>query len=254
MKRIIIIEDEQVIARNLKNLITRADEKMEVIAILSSVQDSIDWLSRNELPDIIFSDIQLSDGISFEIFEKTPVKCPVIFVTAYDQYAIRAFKVNGIDYLMKPVSLDEVKHALDKYARLTGAGIDQHANLKNMLTTIGKKDQPDYKTRFLAHYMNGMIPVSTEHIAGFKKDQLIYIVTRDGKELVTDYHSLDELEELVDPVIFFRANRQHIVHIDDVRNFKISFNGKIIVQLNNPTLSQIEISREKAAAFKHWIG
>jgi DNA-binding LytR/AlgR family response regulator len=218
------------------------------------VQESIQWLNNHPAPDLIFSDVQLSDGISFEIFDNIPLSCPVIFITAYDQYALRAFQVNGIQYLMKPISKEEVANAIQKFYQLTSFGLSMRDNMQAMLRDVKVRDKMMYKTRFLAHYMRSMIPVPDNQVSCFRKDQLIYLITADGREMMTDYHSLDELEELLDPAVFFRANRQHIIHINQVKDFKQLANGKLTVHINPGSLPEIEISREKAALFKSWIG
>jgi two-component system LytT family response regulator len=254
MIQALIIEDEPIIARNLQMLIQAADSGIEIQQVLSTVQESIQWFNNHPAPDLIFSDVQLADGISFEIFEQISLQCPVIFITAYDQYALRAFQVNGIQYLMKPVSKAEVSTAIQKYYQLTSLGFNMRDNMQAMLRDVKTRDKMVYKTRFLAHYMRSMIPVADSQVSCFRKDQLIYLVTTDGREMMTDYHSLDELEELLDPLVFFRANRQHIIHISQIRDFKQLANGKLTVHLNPATLPEVEISREKAALFKSWIG
>lgn len=251
MKKAVIIEDESIIANNLRKLIVQADKGWEVIQILPSVQTAIEWLEQHPSPDLIFSDIQLSDGISFEIFERYKTTVPVIFVTAYDEYALKAFKVNSIFYLLKPVSAEDVVAALDKYDWMFNGGMQQGTAIEQLLHDIQHKTVPAYKKRFLAHYMQSIIPVNESQITYFKKDQIIYLVTKDGNEMTTDYNTLDELEELLDPLFFFRANRQHIIHIDGVKQFKAHYNGKI--QVTTPSGYEIEISREKAMSFKEWI-
>lgn len=253
MIRVVIIEDESIIARNLRKMIEEADPSIQVEAVLPTVSGSLEWLRNNPAPDLIFSDIQLADGISFSIFEKHPINCAVIFITAYDEYAIRAFKLNSIHYLMKPVSPGEIAEAIQRFRKWSGLQPGYGEQVNNLIADLKTPAVKRYKTRFMAHFMKSIVPIPEEQVSCFHKDQLIYLVTRDGKELITDYHTLEELEELIDPARFFRANRQHIIHIDAISRFRTSSTGKITIDLATPTATEIDVSREKAPAFRAWI-
>jgi Response regulator of the LytR/AlgR family len=249
--KILIIEDEPLVAKDLLKLIARLEPSAVVLDTLTGVQESIAWLTTNELPDLILSDIQLSDGTSFEIFEKRNISCPIIFTTAYDEYAIRAFKLNSIDYLLKPIDAKELENALKKYKNLShSSGLADQ--LKNLLENRGK-DHKHYKERFLSVQRNSLIPLSVSQISFFHKDELIYIQTLENERLISEHQTLDEIEELVDPVKFFRVNRQFLVHIQAVAKIKTTHKG-LSIQLKPPFNLELDLSREKATAFKNWIG
>lgn len=249
---VLIIEDEPLVAKDLQKNLLQADPAIHVIAILSSVESSRKWLSQNKAPDLILSDIQLSDGISFEIFEPLQLTCPIIFTTAYDQYAVRAFKLNSIDYVLKPVDQAELRAALQKYKSLQGLNVlGEH--LQQLVTGWGKSDERRFKERFLASHRNTLIPVPVSEIAFFHKQELIYLHTRDNNRYVSEHHTLDEVEELIDPAMFYRVNRQYIIHIQTVARIKPTHKG-LTVQLTAPHAIEIDISREKAADFKSWLG
>lgn len=248
--KLLIIEDEPLVAKDLRNLIFAAEPKAEILQTISSVEAAKKWFAANPLPDLIFSDIQLSDGISFDIFESLHLSCPIIFTTAYDEYAIRAFKLNSIDYLLKPVDGKELAAALAKYKSLTSENIlgDQLKALMNGWGTNQKK----YKERFLTLHRNTLVPVSQNDIAFFHKEELIYLQTTGNEKYISEHHTLDEVESLLDPSVFFRVNRQYIIHIQSVDRVKTTHKG-LTVQLKAPLNTEIDISREKAVAFKNWL-
>lgn len=249
--KLLIIEDEPLVAKDLLNLIAKLAPDAQVLQVLSSVDSARKWFSENTTPDLILSDIQLSDGISFDIFESLHLSCPIIFTTAYDEYAIRAFKLNSIDYLLKPIDSKELSAALAKYKSLSAENIigEQLKALMNNWGTHAKK----YKERFLTLHRNTLVPVSQQSIAYFHKEELIYLHTMDNERLITEHHTLDEIEGLLDPEVFFRVNRQYIIHIQSVGRIKPTHKG-LTVQLKPPFNTDIDISREKATAFKKWIG
>jgi two-component system LytT family response regulator len=248
---ILIIEDEPLVAQDLKNLITMAEPEAKILDTITSVEAARGWFDGNNLPDLILSDIQLSDGISFEIFETLHIHCPIIFTTAYDEYAIRAFKLNSIDYLLKPVDEAELRAALTKYKSLTTETI-LGEQLKSLMSTWGNQSRK-YKERFLTVHRNTLIPVMQNEIAFFHKEELIYLHTLSNEKYITEHHTLDEIESLLSPEIFFRVNRQYILHIQSVAKIKTTHKG-LTVQLKPPINIELDISREKAVAFKKWIG
>lgn len=248
---ILIIEDEPLVAQDLKNLITKAEPEAKILDTITSVEAARGWFDGNNLPDLILSDIQLSDGISFEIFETLHIHCPIIFTTAYDEYAIRAFKLNSIDYLLKPVDEAELRAALTKYKSLTTETI-LGEQLKSLMSTWGNQSRK-YKERFLTVHRNTLIPVMQNEIAFFHKEELIYLHTLSNEKYITEHHTLDEIESLLSPEIFFRVNRQYILHIQSVAKIKTTHKG-LTVQLKPPINIELDISREKAVAFKKWIG
>ena len=254
MIKALIIEDESLIARLLQSKITAIDNDIQILEVLPSLKTAKRWFLNNAEPDLIFMDIQLGDGISFELFEHFQLKCPVIFTTAYDEYAVRAFKVNGIDYLLKPIDSEELRKAIGK-ARVmlesVGTGSQIVPDLLQTLHNFDKK-QPIYKEKFVVSVKRNWVPVMTKDIAYFLRDSLIYIYTFSGEKYITSYATLDEIEELLNPRDFYRSNRQSIIHIDAIQSIKPLENQKLIVHLKAPLNRQEDISREKAPSFKKW--
>jgi DNA-binding LytR/AlgR family response regulator len=254
MIRALIIEDESLIARQLQSKINSVANDIQVLEILPSLKTAKRWFLNNAEPDLIFMDIQLGDGISFELFEHFQLKCPVIFTTAYDEYAVRAFKVNGIDYLLKPVDTDDLSKAIQK-ARLIIGTLDGVPNvIPDLIQTLQKTDKktPIYKEKFVVSVKRNWVPIMTKDIALFLRDTVIYIYTFSGEKYSTDYATLDEIEELLNPQFYYRANRQSILHIDAIQSIKPLENQKLVLQLRKPLAITQDISREKAPAFKKW--
>jgi len=258
---ILLIEDEPLIARQLQKLVRQLEPGATIDGPLASVQSICDYFRLNRAtarpaPDLVIADIQLSDGVSFEAFQQVGLDVPVIFITAFDEYAIRAFKLNSIDYLLKPIDPNDLKTALAKYHRwvandMTGFG-EQFQQFLNQI--LEKPTTPQYKRRFTGHYLRQIMSVSQEQTAFFLRNELIYLYTIDGRKLITDYKTLDELEELLDPACFFRANRQCLVHLDAVAGYRPLDNSKLQVALKSPNEAlELLVSKEKAAAFRHWI-
>lgn len=250
----VIIEDEGLIADELKYKLQDVAPDISVIAVLRSLKTARRWFMEHTEPDLIFADIQLSDGISFELFEHYKVSCPVIFTTAYDEYAIRAFKVNGIDYLLKPVETDELEKAIEKFRQLHQTN-EARVPLENILQLIRNPSlqQGGYKEKILVKSRQHLIPVPTKDIACFVRDNLNYCFTFNGEKYILDYVTLDEIMEMLDPRTFYRANRQCIVHIDAIERVQMHENLKLTLFLRAPQKMQQDISREKQAAFKKWI-
>jgi DNA-binding LytR/AlgR family response regulator len=247
---VLIIEDEPWAAKALQSMVSKIEPTANILGVITSVRTSIEWLEKNPMPDLILSDIHLSDGISFEIFEKLDLKCAVIFTTAFDEYAIRAFKLNSIDYLLKPVDEDELRAAMSKYQSLN-AGIALHDQLKQLVVSWGRESRK-YKERFLTLHRNALVPVTQDEIAFFHKEELIYLHTVSNEKYISEHHTLDELEVLLNPTLFFRASRQYIIHIQSVDRVKTTHKG-LTVQLKPIFQTEIDISREKATAFKNWL-
>jgi two-component system LytT family response regulator len=248
---ILIIEDEPLVSRDLENLLKRIEPEAKVVSVLSSVNAAKKWFTQHTFPDLILSDIQLSDGISFEIYENLHLNCPIIFTTAYDDYAIRAFKLNSIDYLLKPVDGAELSAALNKYKSLTSESV-LSGQLKTLMQQWGQQPQKKYKERFLSLHRNTLIPVMQSEIAYFQKEELIYLCTTTNERYISEHQTLDEIESLLNPEVFFRVNRQFIVHIQAIGKIKTTHKG-LTVQLKSPFNNEIDISREKAVAFKNWV-
>lgn len=251
----IIIEDETLIARELRQKIAQVAPELDIIETLPSVKTANRWFMEHAEPDLVFADIQLSDGSSFEIFERYEMKCPVIFTTAYDEYAIRAFKVNGIDYLLKPVDTGELKTAIDKCRRMLKQQAPLPTNLQELIQVLQLPDtgKKMYKEKFVVSVRNNWLPVFTRDIACFVRDNLNYLYTFSGEKFITDYVTLEEIEELLDPSLYYRTNRQSIVHIDAIQSIRPHENQKLTLTLKPPLKMEQDVSREKAPAFKKWF-
>jgi two-component system LytT family response regulator len=250
----LIIEDEKLAAEKLIELIYKYDSSIEVKAILDSVEKSVDWFRKNNHPDLVFMDIQLADGLSFEIFEKTEVNSPVIFTTAYDEYTIDAFKVNSVDYLLKPVDIDELTAAINKYKSNFGPkglkefkpGPEIYEKLINQLTQ-------SYKNRFLVKVGLHIRSLPVEDIEYFyTSEKSTFLCTTDGKNYDLDY-SLDQLAKLVDPGLFFRISRKFIINLSAIKDIIAYSNSRLKIILKNPPDEDAIVSREKVRDFKKWL-
>lgn len=251
----VIIEDEDIIAKVLENKIKKLAPDVQLMAILPSLKTARRWLSENAEPDLMFMDIQLNDGVSFEIFNEFSLKCPVIFTTAYDEYAIRAFKVNGVDYLLKPVKDAELMAAIDKCRQMTQHNNKPPADMAELIKSLANPLAASrYKEKFIVNIRNQWMPINTKDIACFSKEALNYIYLFNGDKFRTDYATLEEVEELLDPRQFYRANRQFIINIDAVQTVKPVENSKLIIRLKEPNHKiEIDMSRLKSPDFKKWL-
>ena len=250
---ILLIEDEPLIGRQLKKLVHTLEPTAIIDGPLTSVQAVVEHL-RMHRPDLVIADVQLADGVSFDAFGQVNLNVPIIFTTAYDEYAIRAFKLNSIDYLLKPIDPDELRAALTKYHRWQPTGTDFADQFQTFLTQFTQNAAPAYKRRFMAHHLRQIVSVPQEQVAYFMRDELIYLHTTAGQRLVTDYKTLDELDELVDPTRFFRASRQCLVSLDAVVGYQSHYSGKVQVLLQPPNdRMELMVSKEKASQFRQWF-
>ncbi|MDP3451321.1 MAG: LytTR family DNA-binding domain-containing protein [Bacteroidales bacterium] len=247
---VLIIEDEVVAADKLEQMLKDADPSIRVLAKLGSIKESVQWLMHNSA-ELIFLDIQLSDGISFSIFEQVTVNTPVIFTTAYDQYAVKAFKLNSISYLLKPIRESDLKESLGKYQTLKIAfGID----FNSLLSQIQGRE-PEYKKRFLIQTGNRIKKVESSEIAYcFVADKGVYLRTFEGETLVVDY-TLDKLQELLNPVLFFRINRKYMVNIESISNMVAYSRSRVKLELKPKADTQEDtiVSIDRSAEFKKWM-
>lgn len=247
--RIVIFEDEKLASERLIQVLKTIKPEAEVLTSVKSVEAAVLWLQNNEQPDLIISDIQLLDGVSFEIFDQIKVDCPVIFTTAYDEYAIKAFEVNSIDYLLKPIQKEKLEKALEKYEaqNQASAGLDL-SKIQEIL-----QGEPEYKSRFLVKFGQRIKAVSVEKIAYFySRDKLSYLVTFDGQKLPVD-QTLEELDGLLNPKNYFRVNRKFIIHFDSVSDIHPYFKGRVKLDLEPAIDEDIVVSSEKTPVFKKWL-
>ncbi len=253
--KVLIIEDEAPASRRLQKLIGEIDTTIEVITVLDSIESSVAWLQQNPTPEVIFMDIQLADGVSFEIFEQIKIQTPIIFTTAYDEFSLRAFKVNSIDYLLKPINKEELAQSIHKFQQLKDHLSTDHyqQQLGNLLDSL-QPNKASYKNRFLVKLGDRLESVSEENIGYFQaRDKMVLLITQNGKKYPVDY-SLDDLERLLHPDYFFRINRQFVVRIDAIQSIHSYFHGKLKIVLAPKVNDQdIVISREKSAQFKQWL-
>lgn len=248
--KVLIIEDEFIASEHLKTMLAELRPGIEVLAVPDSIAAAVEWLENNPQPDLIFVDIELGDGQSFDIFMKTPVEAPVIFTTAYQEHALKAFKLNSVDYLLKPVDRNELENALVKYEKLHG---EQRKKLQENLLSLLKYTEGS-RLRYLAKTGTRLISVETDDISYFyTRDRLQFIKTWKGEDLVLDKR-LDEIENEVDARKFFRVNRQFVVNYKSIQKVHTWFSGKLKVSVQPEAYEKIIGSRLKAAEFKKWLG
>ena len=247
----LIIEDEEPAALRLKKMVNELEPEANVLDNIVSVKSAIKWFSQNTQPHLIFSDIQLSDGLSFEIFKNVEVNCPVIFITAFDEYAIDAFKVNSIDYLLKPIKKDDLQNALTKFKRLNNN--DSTLDISKVLEAYSAP-KSEYKTRFIVRYGEHIKTIKIEEVAYFyTEDKINFLTTNEGRRYTIDYN-LDALDNMLDPKIYFRINRQFIISIHAISEMFTYTKSRVLVKLNPPSKHETIVSTERSGDFKLWLG
>lgn len=247
--KILIVEDETTAYENLVDMLAEVAPEAEVVDNTESIRQTVRWLQTHPKPDLILMDIHLSDGSSFTIFDMTEVKSPIIFTTAYDQYALDAFKVNSIDYLLKPVKPEELRRALDKYSRFSPQEILTY------LSRIGQlgSSSSTYKDKLLVPYKDKLLPIRMEEIACFyTADKRTTLYLRDGRSYLYN-KTLDQIFPTLDPSEFIRVNKQFIIARESVKELTIWFDSRLLVTLEVETPERIYVSKNKASEFKNWI-
>ena len=247
--RVILVEDETAAAVNLKTLLGQVCPEVQILTILESVTDTVEWFRKNPVPDLVFMDIHLADGDAFRIFEQVEVTCPVVFTTAYDQYALEAFRVNSIDYLLKPIKSEDLARALAKLALFSqGDRSDYSGRVEQMA-----KQQVDKQRTFLIHVKDKIIPLSIQEIAFFyTRDERVTAYTLDGRELPME-GSLDSLMGSLPGTLFFRANRQFIISRKAIGDISVWFGSRLSLNLILKTPERIVISKARVPEFKRWM-
>jgi two-component system, LytTR family, response regulator len=247
--KVLIFEDEAPAARKIIKLLNEYDPDIVVLDVIESVGDGIEWFDNNQTPDLIISDIQLSDTLSFELFSQLEIKTPVIFTTAYNEFAIEAFRHYSIDYLLKPIKFEMLSKSIDKFKNF-GLRKDPVADFDAI---INKLKGQNYRNRFLVNYRTGLIPVDSSDVAYFySEDGVTFIMRKDKKQFIIG-ESLDNLEGQLNPDYFFRANRKFILSVESVEKVEPYFNQKLIVKVVPESKSEIVISKIKATNFKGWL-
>ena len=256
---VFIVEDEELAVKKLRKTLEAVDSTAEVVGIADSIRSSVNWLQTNPAPDLILMDIELCDGQSFEIFDKVQVKSTVIFTTSYDEYALKAFKVNSVDYLLKPVQKEDLKAALTKLENMksmyAGHNGSDSLNVENLVRELQQKLQPkEFRKRFLVKHAQKLVSVEVEEIAYFYSDgRLNFFKTYDNRKFVVDY-TMDELEEMLDPKRYFRISRSFYVSINSIDQIHDYFGNRLILHLKPPVDKEAIVSREKVTDFKVWMG
>ncbi len=249
--QVLIVEDEELAAERLERLLKRLEPETEVMATLDSVNHTIEWLQDHK-PDLLFLDIHLSDGSGFEIFDHVKMDIPVIFTTAYDQYAIDAFKVNSIDYLLKPIKKAELQRSLDQYKKLYEQTQKVQEQLQTLLTSF-QGQGADYKKRLLVYVGDKLKSIPVSRIAYcFAQNKMVFLRLFDGTELPIDY-SLDQLESMLNPEQFFRINRQLLIQFEAIQGMHQYSKGRVKIDLNPPYGDLVIVSVERSKAFKDWL-
>jgi len=256
--QILVIEDERLAANKLKKTITEIDASFHIAGITDSIVSSVEWLKNNPQPDLIFMDIELADGQSFEIFNCIDVKSPVIFTTSYDEYAIKAFRVNSVDYLLKPVKKEALAASFLKYNRLKlayGTNAMQVLDFKSLIIELQEQNKPrEYRQRFLVKQGQRLVSIEADEFAFFYTDgKVVFFQTKAKAKFIVDY-AIDELQEFIDPMKFFRINRQFLIAIHSVANIHSYFNGRLKLELRPSIDKEVIISRERVNDFKEWMG
>lgn len=248
---VLIIEDEQPAAKRLNKMLNEIEPGINILDSIVSVSSAIKWFAKNQSPELIFSDIQLSDGLSFEIFKSVDLNCPVIFTTAYDQYAIEAFKVNSVDYLLKPIKKTELAKAVEKFKKLRGTA--PAIDINKLMQALNPATQ-DYKQRFIVRYGEHIKTISIDEVVYFyTEDKVNFLCTKDGRRYVIDYN-LDSIDSTLDPKTFFRINRQYIIGIHAISEMFAYSKSRVLIKLNPPAKHETIVSTERSAHFKLWLG
>ena len=246
----VIVEDEPIASRRLANLIGELAPEMQIVGQVNSVENGNHWFQENELPDLIFLDIQLNDGYGFDILDRLDDHPPVIFTTAYNEYAIRGFKYNGLDYLLKPIDRNDLREALFKFRKTQpNQAQEEHSRIEQLKQLFHK----EYKKRFMVKVGNHFNTFDVSDIAYFKSHEgMIFLHTHKAQEFPIEY-TIDQLEQILDPVNFFRINRKFMISVKAVREVHTYFNSRLLLKLQPIEEEQVIVSRERCSNFKRWL-
>lgn len=259
--KILIVEDEDLAVKKIQKTLASVDSEVVITGITDSIKSTVEWVQQNPQPDLILMDIELADGQSFEIFNLVEIKSPVIFTTSYDEYALKAFKINSIDYLLKPVQKEELHAALTKFKKMKEAyangdsSSEKDVNLDSLVKELQRKLQPkEYRKRFLVKHAQKLVSVEIDEIAYFFSDgRLNFFKTNDNRKFVVDY-TMDELQDMLDPAQYFRISRSFYVSVNCIDKIDDYFGNRLILQLKPAVDKEALVSREKVTDFKKWMG
>ena len=245
---IVIIEDEQLAAEKLERYLLKYNAEIKILVVLTSIYEAVNWFQKNSNYEVVFMDIQLTDGLSFEIFNQTKISKPVIFSTAFDEYAIDAFKVNSIDYVLKPVTFTDISQALNKLKSMPT--IFSAEKVSNMDEIVKKKKEKD---RFLVRLGNHIHSIKTAEISlFFAEGRTVYLVTKEHKKFIIDF-KLEEIEQIIKSALFFRVNRSFIININEIKDVIVYSNSRLKITPKVKLEKEIIVSREKVTTFKNWL-
>ena len=258
--KVLIVEDEELAVKKIQKTLAAVDPEAEVAGVTDSILATVNWIEENPTPDLILMDIELSDGQSFEIFNRVTIKCPVIFTTSYDEYALKAFKVNSVDYLLKPIQKEDLAAALQKLDSLKDIynqpeAAKSEVSIDSLVRELQQKLQPkEYRKRFLVRHAQKLVSIDTDEIAYFFSDgRLNFFKTYDNKKFVVDY-TMDELEDMLDPQKYFRISRSFYISVNSVDQIHDYFGNRLMLQLKPAVDKESIVSREKVTDFKKWMG
>lgn len=251
---VVIIEDEAPALARIQKLVKEVDPSIIIVGTADSIESSVLLFNKHNNIDVALMDIELADGQSFEIFNRIDVSCPVIFTTAYDEFALKAFKVNSIDYLLKPVDVEDLRRAISKLKAFKQVQVvpDYKQELQSLLSSF-KAEQGAYKNRFLIKIGTKLVSIPVDQIAYFHAaDKLVYVYTEQGQKHIID-HTLDEVARMLEPSAFFQLNRQFVANVRSIQSVHTYFNGKLKVELKPEFHEDVIVSRERAGDFKNWL-
>jgi DNA-binding LytR/AlgR family response regulator len=257
--KILIVEDEELAVKKLQKTLAGVEPDAEVVGVTDSIVSTVNWLEDNDAPDLILMDIELCDGQSFEIFNRAKIKSPVIFTTSYDEYALKAFKVNSVDYLLKPIQKEELEAALTKLKSMKelykSGDAKPDVSIDNLVKELQQKLQPkEFRKRFLVKQAQKLVSIEIDEIAYFFSDgRLNFFKTFDNKKFVVDY-TMDELEDMLDPAKYFRISRSFYISVNSVDQIHDYFGNRLMLNLKPAVDKESIVSREKVAEFKKWMG
>jgi DNA-binding LytR/AlgR family response regulator len=245
----LIVEDEVAAANRLAKMLKEVGPQIHLLSVCDSIESTVKWLKTNPEPDLIFLDIHLADGSSFKIFQQVSVKCPIIFTTAFDQYALQAFKVNSIDYLLKPIKREELAFSIKKYLETQHAPLD----FLSLINEIKKQKEPHYQQRFVVHYADKLKSIDVADIAYFMAlEKSVFLVSKQGPCYAIDY-TIEKLDSVLDPNNFYRINRKFIVNINTISAMHFYSKSRVKLDLVPAPDSDVIVSTERASGFKEWL-